>query len=587
MAQHIIQIPLEKITYIDYNNPNTNYMGQPTVKLGGPDYYEDHYINDYQPTKFIFLQYNLNKPQGKKTVSVKLYLYSVGESGTSTIPWREMDSNDEINWDDPKWVNSSHLLYTFDGRNGNADVLPGWVAYNVNESYITTTKLATARICTRPKLDVHSQPNYVFNSNAAASNKPYFELVYEDLPPRIPTLIEPIGIYTDNQSIIRFKWQYNRGMSWSEDTQKAFDLQWSTDQISWQTINQTTPNNYYDMPSGTLPSGNIYWRVRTYNVYDEVSDFSDVFVFYATGASQKPVIGSITKGTARPIISWTADGQQLYQMQVLQGDNIIYDSDSVSSMAVKDHKVQTFLEDGAYTARVRVKNEYDLWSGWGDLLFTIQTDKPEPLELKVFGMKYGAKLTFVGILNYALVYRKAQDEADYMCIAKAAPGQTCYDDYTVVSGKIYSYFLRHVSSGESFADSSIVRQPISIQHTQVAPAAEPANVFILKYNLNAPPDKKENKDNQKTAIHFDGRKYPVDEYSGFGRHDITCTFFLSEKEIDDFYLLFDNGNIVLYRDKRGRKIYGSLSNLTTSDTYRGRTISFTVSRVNYAEGIEV
>ena len=114
-------------------------------------------------------------------------------------------------------------------------------------------------------------------------NAPYIEIIYEDVPPDKPTLISPIGEYKDSNSIIRFEWQYNSSVG---GTQKAFDLQWSTDQVNWNTISDETSRYFYDMPAETLPAGNIYWRVQTYNEYDEASGYSDPEVFYSIAALQ-------------------------------------------------------------------------------------------------------------------------------------------------------------------------------------------------------------------------------------------------------------------------------------------------------------
>src|SRR5690606_21467956 len=153
----------------------------------------------------------------------------------------------------------------------------------------------------------YSIPPYVIGLNGATiafhsrenTNPPYIEIVYEDVPPDKPTPKEPIGVYKDSFGIIRFEWQYNSDVG---GEQKAFDLQWSTDQVNWTTVSQTTANNYYDMPANTLPAGNIYWRVRTYNEYDEVGPYSDIQSFYAIGAPAAPVLNAVPTNTARPVV---------------------------------------------------------------------------------------------------------------------------------------------------------------------------------------------------------------------------------------------------------------------------------------------
>jgi hypothetical protein len=251
------------------------------------------------------------------------------------------------------------------------------------------------------------------------------------------------------------------------------------------------------------------------------------------------------------------------------------------------YKVRAFLPDGSYTAGVRIKNEYDLYSDWGESAFAVSTSEPGTLSIKVYGRPYGAKLIFDSPANYALVYRQAEGEG-FICIGRVNAGQTAFDDYTAASGKTYAYFLRNVSTSEAYTDSTTVQQTIKLIHTQIAPASDPSNVYQLKFNIGAPPTKTETRNAQQSEMRFEGREYPVYESNGFRSESLSCAFWVRKyTDAAIFNYRFAKGDIIILRDSRGRKIYGVLGDIQALDAHPGYTITFTVSRCDYDEEIEV
>ena len=417
-----------------------------------------------------------------------------------------------------------------------------------------------------------------------SSNPPYLEVIYEDAPPGVPGPIDPIGDYKNNQGVIRFEWGY---VSPVGGIQKKFDLQWSVNQTTWTTVSQTTENTYYDMPAGTLPTGNIFWRVRTYNEYDEVSGYSTASAFYAVGPPVKPTIQSISTGTASPTVTWTSSAQQAYELRVRQGDNVIYSSGTVSGTATS-HIITAFLADGSYIAGVRVKNEYDLWSGWGEQPFSISAPKPGTIDVKTYGRPYGVRLVFASPENYALIYRREEADEDYIRIGKVNAGQTEFDDYTVASGKTYVYFMRNISAQGTYADGATAKQSVRLLLTQLAPASDPSNVYMLRYNLGSPPQKNTTWSTQQAELRFEGRPYPVFERNGFRSENLSCTYWIRKYEdVTTFYDLFAEGETVLLRDNKGRKIYGVMGDIQVAEAHPGYSLTFTITRCDYNEEIEV
>lgn len=576
MAQHTIDLPCIADTWLDQANPNTNY-GTATILKGG---YMD------SPGNQILLRFNNSSyPSGKKFISSKLRVYNLiarsASSGdinceTHTSTWLENTATWSNNYN-----GTNHKYSGYASLSANQ-----YVELDISDIYFRKSDISSIL-----NLAIYwfgygmsSGSNYMQISSRETANSPILRIVYEDVPPGIPTPLSPIGINIANTNIIRFNWQYN---SLAGGTQKAFDLQWSIDGVVWTTISQTSSNTYYDMPANTFPSSkNIYWRVQTYNEYNEASNYCDTSAFYSVGIPATPTITSISN-TARPTVSWNSTGQQVYQVQILLGSTVVYDSGEIASDSIKLHKVETFLPDGNYLARVRIKNEFGLVSEWGSSAFNITTLKPNKPTLTLSASKYSitVNLSNTGNSAYFLIYRSISS-GNYICICKIT-GNT-YIDYTVESGKQYSYYVHAVSEIETFTDSDVktITTPI-FRNTIIAPVSNLSNMFEVKYNLNDRIGKNIAFNLLNSTNYYCGRKYPVVEFSEHSSYSINLSFFI--KEESEYIKLIDIINLkgtVLYKDSR-RKLYGNINGISEINHYDGYIINLSINRIDYNEEVEV
>ena len=66
------------------------------------------------------------------------------------------------------------------------------------------------------------------------------------------------------------------------------------------------------------------------------------------------------------------------------------------------------------------------------------------------------------------------------------------------------------------------------------------------------------------------------------------TFYLkSWDDVEAFIAFVDRKETVLYRDVKGRKVYGVLGNLSVTDERGGYSVSFTLTEVDHSEEVEV
>jgi hypothetical protein len=583
MAQYTIDCPCIADTYIDSKYPNTNYGSSTTIKC-----YTELYDN-----AFIFAKYDLSLlPPRKKIVQIKFRFYNVYSlTPADADGWSAINHRTTLgDWDESNTWNSTD----YEMKSGRWSSVYITQSISANQYYeiellksLNIEDLRTYGLTfghTKTGGGQYVSEPFAFHSREGA-NPSLLKITYEDAPPNPPTLLEPIGSYEDAGSVIRFEWQYNSDVG---GEQKAFDLEYSADQDSWTTIYQTTSNTYYDMPAETFAGGNIYWRVKTYNEYDEASEYSEIKTFYAVGAPETPVINSISANKSRPIIEWTAFRQQIFQIQIMQAENIVYDTGSKPGINIRQHKVTAFLTDGQYTARIRIKNEYDLWSAWGEASFTIATTKPDKPSIALQTSAYGIELNFSEPPEdgYNLIYRSDYEKDDYICIGKTTA--TSYQDNTVRNNAEYKYFIRAVTAEETFEDSNVKFIQAHFKQSLIAPVSDLTNVFVFSRSLNAPPKRVYNRNTNSASVYYAGRRYPVDEPTENIAAGMSFTYFLKVwADVERFIEIYDLKGIVLYRDAKGRKIYGALSNLSVTDELFGYTISFVINQTDYNESVEV
>jgi len=233
MAQHTIDLPCIADTYCSYENPSTNYGSINVLRAGG-------YIDYTELRYYALLKFNASIiPPRKKINYVGLRLYSVKSMpaaanamivfGMHDRSWDETTANYNNQGNAMTFV--ANYKYVSSGISANS-----WIETDITISSIlsaiTSGDIATKGIYFYWRNVTPPDPpseNYWETHSRENTNAPVLRVIYEDVPPDKPTLISPIGEYKDSNSIIRFEWQYNSSVG---GTQKAFELQWSTDQVN-------------------------------------------------------------------------------------------------------------------------------------------------------------------------------------------------------------------------------------------------------------------------------------------------------------------------------------------------------------------
>lgn len=384
--------------------------------------------------------------------------------------------------------------------------------------------------------------------------------------------LSPVDTVIDGSKDVLFRWQHSISTG---TAQSKADLQKSTDGSTWQTLATVNGSaRQWTCPAGTLTSSIKYWRVRTYNADGIAGEWSDAAQIVVIAAPTAPSIQIKSTGP-RPSISWQTSEQEAYQVELdgkLSGGTH-YGTD-------KTWTSPAYLADGSHTVRVRVQNQYGMWSDWGAAALPVTNTPGASITLTVQASSV-ADLSWqtTGSYDFYLVYRNRKP------IAKLT--QTQYTD-ELSSGNV-TYQVRGCFDGSSnYGLSSAVTVTITTgQYVTLYGIASGKKVTLKHCGLkNQPVQNAINRDIQ--YIFMYGSTYPHAERSEFVTKKVGGTaVFLPDEDKAGFDALI--GELVCLKTQSGEMVIGYLNE--TSDTSRVNpdksVINFSIQQIDYAEVIDI
>ena len=327
-------------------------------------------------------------------------------------------------------------------------------------------------------------------------------------------------------------------------------------------------------PAGTLISSIKYWRVRTYNADGIAGEWSDAAQIVVIAAPTAPSIQIKSTGP-RPSISWQTSEQEAYQVELdgkLSGGTH-YGTD-------KTWTSPAYLADGSHTVRVRVQNQYGMWSNWGAAALPVTNTPGASITLTVQESSV-ADLNWQtsGSYDFYLVYRNGKP------IAKLT--QTQYTD-ELSSGDVTYQVRGCYADSSNYGLSSAVTATITTgQYVTLYGIASGKKVTLKHCGLkNQPVQNAINRDIQ--YIFMYGSTYPHAERSEFVTKKVGGTaVFLPGEDKAGFAALI--GELVCLKTQSGEMVIGYLNE--TSDTSRVNpdksVVNFSIQQIDYAEVIDI
>lgn len=399
----------------------------------------------------------------------------------------------------------------------------------------------------------------------------WMTLSVEDVPPTA-WAISPKDVVVDGSKDQIFIWGH---ASSTGTAQSKTDLQKSPDGSTWTTLATVTgAARQWTCPAGTLTSSIKYWRVRTYNADGIAGEWSEAAQIVVIAAPTAPSIQIKSTGP-RPSISWQTSEQEAYQVEL---DGAL--SGGTHYGTEKTWTSPAYLSDGSHTVRVRVQNQYGMWSNWGTAALPVTNTPGASITLSVQASSV-ADLSWQtsGSYDFYLVYRNEKP------IAKLT--QTQYTD-ELSSGNVTYQVRGCYADSSNYGLSSAVTVTITTgQYVTLYGIASGKKVTLKHCGLkNQPVQNAINRDIQ--YIFMYGSTYPHAERSEFVTKKVGGTaVFLPGEDKAGFDALI--GELVCLKTQSGEMVIGYLNE--TSDTSRVNpdksVVNFSIQQIDYAEVIDI
>ena len=298
----------------------------------------------------------------------------------------------------------------------------------IHQEAVTTSTSYTLPANTLSINNLYEWKVAVTSSSGETEDTGWLRLTTTESTPSAPTSIAPDGdIFGDSQTI-NFQWT---------SVYSDFDIRFSDDGVSWGSPISVSGLSY-QAAAADFSAGAHYWQVRAYNTSVTPSAWTASKSFVVVKAPDAPVL-FVTSESPKPEFTWEGTDQQAYQIQI--GD--YYDSGLVYGTG-DTFKSPVYIPDGNVTARLRIMNQYNLWSEWSQALVTITNTPGTAPVLTVTGGS-DMTLTWTGTSSETIIFRDGQEVA-------RVTGQGYIDKYAA-NGEV-TYFVRSARSSDNYADSN-------------------------------------------------------------------------------------------------------------------------------------
>ena len=240
--------------------------------------------------------------------------------------------------------------------------------------------------------------------------------------------------------------------------QTAFDLQTSPDGAVWSNLQTgSTQNTFATVPANTLPGGDLYWRVRTYNTDSTAGEWSEAAHCIVIAAPNAPSV-SVTRNAPKFSIRWQQTGQQAYEIRV--DGTVVQKKFGVDTA----YEHISHLDDGTHIIEVRIQNKYSLWSDWSSVSIVVTNKSGGAIKANATGgnpivLSWNA---YVAYSSYS-VYR------DGTKIGESDTG--LFTDHFAVG--VVEYQVRGVLSDGNYTMSNPVEVDASVSRMMIAAVDSP------------------------------------------------------------------------------------------------------------------
>lgn len=417
------------------------------------------------------------------------------------------------------------------------------------------------------KSQVQIRPKITSNNGQTSAADAWLTITLQDeKSTAVP--ISPVNDIIDKNADAVFRWAH---VITTGTPQTKAELQISDNGTVWTALATVTgADTYYTVAAGSIETGTHFWRVRTYNGDGVASDWSSAAEFICVGTPDAPVV-LVQSSTPRPSVSWQTTEQQAYQVEIVG----VYASGTRFGTG-KTWTAPFYLEDGSYTVRVRVQNEYGFWSPWGTAALPVTNVPGGTITLTAEGGIEAALSWTPGSFDYYLVYRNG------VAIAKVT--EPSYTDAASIGGVRYQVRGCYDNS-DNYSLSEAVEVTVSTDKVRLYDMERGEWLHFL-YDSSAHRSTGLSLSQDIQYVQLSGHTYPVAERSEFKSRAlrITCVC-ADDAERQSLRALL--GHLTCCKTPEGNMTIGYPASISESSEDFFSTYSFTIEQIDRKEEIDL
>lgn len=449
------------------------------------------------------------------------------------------------------------------------------------------------------------------------------------VPPLAPTQLSPNGTRVDLTQDVVLTWKHNPGGDGAGQTQ--YSIQYSTDSgTTWVALPSATAvvssASMHTIVGGTLAnSATPYqWRVSTKAAAASFGPYSTAATFTGNLTPVVSLTAPAATTTSLPLVAtWTytqpeGSAQAAWQATLYEdtgAGGLVHLEDLSGTGATLTTTFTYAVVDGSnYVVQVQAQSAGGQWSNVASAATTISLPKPaEPVIIGEYQLCTGTVLLSISSLapqsgeiaiDTISVDRRVAggDWVQLVSNLSLPAGGLSFIDTIPLTKGTNEYRVTAASTAPSYRTSPTIEVdgidgtfPYDRDGLWVFLAYGPAFSQVLRFKHD--PSIKESAGVVRAAQPFLGRKKPVllagantertVGVSGslyFDRAQIPDPGCRDDSPPNDWLDAAENAVVVAYRDYTGRRIFGMLSGVDTSDGVPGiSSVSFTVTEVDYVE----
>lgn len=385
--------------------------------------------------------------------------------------------------------------------------------------------------------------------------------------------IEPDGVNQDVGTVINITWVT---LNQSSYTLKIDDI----------TFTGTTATSL-TIPANTLTKGTktISLTVSYTSSWGETRKTSSSVTFLAYGKPDTPTLdGTTYYSSDTPTFTWSSDEQVAYRFIIeSESGNTLLDTQEVTSQVCEYTSTLSLENNTNYIVKVAVKNQFSKWSDFASKTITTNFTIANVPTINVISSNNGVLVNINCVWSsdfYSCEVWRRTEYTEWVRIAYNLDNTYSFTDKFVGSDKYY-YKARSISTSGGKADSETVSASSSVSNFNFMDVENNDKSIELVGNPNI----KITTNRDVSATIYAGSYAPVLEIGETNYKQGTASFTVRKQTYDKFISVINGSTVLLYRDRRGEKIFCQITSDITKTYQRGDvySISFAFTEVPVIE----